>query len=53
VRVADEAEKSDFIDEPDAILIDDSFRERLSASERLGIATFDSSMLELLFDDRA
>jgi carbamoyl-phosphate synthase large subunit len=53
VRVAEDEEKSDFIEERDAILIDDSFGERLSASERLGIATFDSSMLELLLDDRA
>ena len=53
VHVADGEEKSDFIEEPDAILIDDSFRERLSASERLGIATFDASMLEMLHDDRA
>jgi hypothetical protein len=53
VRVPDDAEKADFITERNAILIDDSFRERRTASERLGIATFDSSMLELLRDDRA
>jgi carbamoyl-phosphate synthase large subunit len=45
-------EKADHIAEPDAILIDDSFRERRVARERLGIATFDSSMIELLFDER-
>ncbi len=45
-------EKADHIAEPDAILIDDSFRERRVAHERLGIATFDSSMIELLMDER-
>ena len=45
-------EKADHIAEPDAILIDDSFRERRVARERLGIATFDSSMIELLWDER-
>ena len=48
----DETPKADFIHEPDAILIDDSFRERRVAAERLGIATFDSSMIELLEDHR-
>jgi carbamoyl-phosphate synthase large subunit len=52
-HVADTEEKADFIEEPDAILIDDSFGERRSAHQRLGISTFDSSMLELLLDDRA
>jgi carbamoyl-phosphate synthase large subunit len=45
-------EKAEHIAEADAILIDDSFRERRVARERLGIATFDSSMIELLFDER-
>lgn len=45
-------EKAAHIAEPDAILIDDSFRERQIARERLGIATFDSSMIELLLDGR-
>jgi carbamoyl-phosphate synthase large subunit len=53
VHVAEHEAKADFIAEPDAILIDDSFRERADAHERHGIATFDASMLELLFDDRA
>ena len=51
VHVAD-GEKADFIAEPDAILIDDSFRERADAHERRGIATFDATMIELLMDDR-
>jgi len=45
--------KADYIREPDAILIDDSFSERMSASTRLGIRTFDCSMIELLLDERA
>ena len=53
VHIRDEGvEKAEYIREPDAILIDDSFRERRIARERLGIATFDSSMIELLIDDR-
>jgi hypothetical protein len=53
VHVAEDEAKADFITEPDAILIDDSFRERADAHARRGIATFDASMLELLLDDRA
>jgi carbamoyl-phosphate synthase large subunit len=53
VHITDGREKADHIREPDAILVDDSFRERRVARERLGIATFDSSMVELLIDDRA
>jgi carbamoyl-phosphate synthase large subunit len=53
IHVADDQAKADFITEPDAILIDDSFRERADAHARRGIATFDASMLELLLDDRA
>jgi carbamoyl-phosphate synthase large subunit len=53
VHVADHEAKADFITESDAILIDDSFRERADAHARHGIATFDASMLELLIDDRA
>ena len=52
VHVKDDEHKADFIEEPDAILIDDSFSERASAHERLGIATFDGSMVEMLLDDR-
>ena len=44
--------KSDYIRESDAIFIDDSFSEREAVSERLGIATFDCSMLEMLLDKR-
>jgi hypothetical protein len=44
--------KSDCIVEPDAILIDDSFGERLEVHNATGISTFDCSMLEVLIDDR-
>ena len=52
VRVGEGEEKSDHIIEPDAILIDDSFRERRIAAERLGIVTFDCDAVEMLRDDR-
>lgn len=47
------ASKSDYIRTRDAILIDDSFSERKAISERLGILTFDCSMIEMLMDERA
>jgi carbamoyl-phosphate synthase large subunit len=53
VHITDGAPKADHIREPDAILIDDSFSERRAAHAQLGIATFDSSMVELLIDERA
>ena len=45
--------KSEYITESRAILIDDSFSERHAVATKLGICTFDCSMLEILFDDRA
>lgn len=47
------AAKADYINGRDAILIDDSFSERKSASDKLGINTFDCSMVEVLLDERA
>jgi hypothetical protein len=44
--------KADFIREKDAVLIDDSFAERTAVHERTGIAVFDPSMVEVLFDER-
>lgn len=44
--------KADHITERDAILIDDSFRERREVREARGILTFDQSMIELLMDER-
>ncbi len=40
--------KSSYINEKDAIFIDDSFAERMNVAEQCNIATFDSSMIELL-----
>ena len=45
--------KADYIREDDAILIDDSFSERKSVSDKLGILTFDCSMVEMLINERA
>jgi carbamoyl-phosphate synthase large subunit len=53
IHIQDPAiEKADRIPEADAILIDDSFGERRVAREQRGIATFDSSMVEMLMDER-
>jgi hypothetical protein len=42
--------KSSLIAEQDAILIDDSFSERMDVSQKCGIPTFDGSMLEVLVE---
>lgn len=47
------AVKSDHINESASILIDDSFAERKAVAEKLGIVTFDCSMVEMLLDERA
>jgi carbamoyl-phosphate synthase large subunit len=44
--------KSQFITGNSAILVDDSFSERHAVMTKLGIPTFDCSMLEMLLDDR-
>lgn len=44
--------KADCIDPLGSIFIDDSFSERKAVSDRLGIPTFDCSMIELLIDER-
>ena len=44
--------KSDYINPSNAILIDDSFVERKSVEEKLGMLTFDCSMLEVLIEHR-
>jgi hypothetical protein len=53
IHIDQTAKKSDFIVPEGAIFIDDSFRERMDVSRRHNIPTFDSSMLELLIDERA
>jgi hypothetical protein len=44
--------KSKFVKSKRAALIDDSFRERREVHREKGIPVFDSSMIELLLDDR-
>jgi hypothetical protein len=43
--------KSAFISDASGIFIDDSFSERQEASQSIGIATFDGSMIEMLLED--
>jgi hypothetical protein len=45
------ANKADYIKEPNSILIDDSFSERYPVHQK-GIPTFDLSMLEILINER-
>ena len=52
IHIGHSETKADYIHENDAILIDDSFSERKSVHDRLGIPTFDCSMIEVLIDDR-
>lgn len=53
IRLDRTGHKADYIRERDAILIDDSYSERRTAHRRLGIPTFDCSMVEMLTDERA
>jgi carbamoyl-phosphate synthase large subunit len=52
IQVEPGASKADYINEASAILIDDSFTERLGVFQKRGIPTFDCAMLEMLMDDR-
>jgi len=52
IHISSDASKSDHIREASAIFIDDSFKERKEVYEQRGILTFDSSMLEMLINDR-
>jgi len=45
--------KASYIKDKKAIFIDDSFSQRLDVYKKLNILTFDSSMLEVLLDDRS
>jgi carbamoyl-phosphate synthase large subunit len=45
-------DKANHIREKDAILVDDSFSERKAVSEKLGVLTFDCSMIEMFIDER-
>lgn len=53
VKIERSASKADSIRESNAILIDDSFSERKEVHDRLGIMTFDCSMIEMLVNDRS
>ncbi len=48
----EEDQKSDYIDCSKSIYIDDSFSQRKEVADRLGIPTFDASMIECLLDER-
>jgi carbamoyl-phosphate synthase large subunit len=48
LKVDDRLSKADFIDNLDSIFVDDSFSERSDVHNKLGIKTFDCSMIELL-----
>ncbi len=48
IQVPSGALKSEYIKEPDAILVDDSFSERMDVITQCEILAFDSSMIELL-----
>ena len=52
VHLSDQERKSDYIQGARPILIDDSFSERIEVSEKLGIPTFDCSMIEMLLENR-
>ena len=53
IHLGEHESKSDFILEPDAIFIDDSFSERAEVHRARGIRTFDCSMIELFLNERA
>jgi len=52
IWLKEEESKADHIKPDKAIFIDDSFSQRKEVSDRLGIDTFDSSMIEALIDVR-
>lgn len=53
IHLEPSADKANYIREAEAIFIDDSFSERKAVHNKLSIMTFDSSMLEMLFDERS
>ncbi len=53
ISVPDDIPKSKFVRDPNSIFIDDSFSERRDIVENCGIHTFDTSMIDLLLDDRS
>ncbi|MEG3982881.1 ATP-grasp domain-containing protein [Microcoleus sp. T3B2] len=53
IPLAEAAKKSDHITDDKAILIDADIRERQEVFSKLGILTFDCSMIEMLLDERS
>lgn len=52
IHVPNDRLKSEYVIEPDAIFVDDSFSERQDVASRRGIPTFDCSMIEALTQPR-
>ena len=52
VHLRPDEDKAAYILEPEAILLDDSFKERSAVAAKRHIRTFDSSMIEVLLDER-
>ncbi len=53
IWLSEDESKADYIDVSlNPIFIDDSFSQRKEVNEKLGIPTFDTSMIEILFDER-
>lgn len=50
IHIRDRQPKSDYIRDKNAIFVDDSFAERKDVTEKLGIRTYDCSMIELLLN---
>jgi hypothetical protein len=51
IHVRPGTEKSAYIADRNALLLDDSFSERLEVAATLGISTFDCSMIEMLIEE--
>jgi hypothetical protein len=50
IHVKNSELKSSYINESDAIFVDDSFSERIDVHEKCQIPTFDCSMIEMLIN---
>jgi hypothetical protein len=53
IHVERSGSKVEHITRTNAILIDDSFSERKAVADKLGIPTFDCSMIDMLIDEKA
>jgi carbamoyl-phosphate synthase large subunit len=52
LHIRDGRPKADFMNDRDAIFIDDSFAERLAVARQIGIPVFSPCMIEMLFDEK-